>query len=202
MFMVASCGMFEGPEGPQGEQGEQGIQGEQGPQGDPGDPGATGPQGEQGPQGNTGPSGPEGPTGPTGPQGPQGEKGDPGESNVRLYTFPGHDYGSSASYFVSIPEIGPQVDAHLFFVYLVDTSVDVKYPIPGQGISGNSTYRVWWLRIGSTVSVRTQRSAGPGENYGQVRVITIPITQTPGGRLNAPEVDFDNYDEVVRYYGL
>jgi hypothetical protein len=190
MFLVASCGMFEGPEGPQGEQGDK-VSKEnralreirvQLVHKENKDPKVILDLLAQ--------------------QGPQGEKGDPGESNVRLYTFPGHDYGSSASYYVSIPEIGPQVDAHLFFVYLVDTSVDVKYPIPGQGISGNSTYRVWWLRIGSTVSVRTQRSAGPGENYGQVRVITIPITQTPGGRLNAPEVDFDNYDEVVRYYGL
>lgn len=184
MFLVASCGMFEGSEGPQG---EQGIQGEQGVQGIPGATGATGPQG---------------PAGPAGPTGPQGEKGDPGESNVRLYNFPGHNYSTSASYYVSIPDIGPQVDAHLFFVYLVDTSVDVKYPIPGQGISGNSTYRVWWLRIGSTVSVRTQRSAGTGENYGQVRVITIPITQMPGGRINAPDLDFNNYDEVVKYFGL
>lgn len=184
MFLVASCGMFEGSEGPQG---EQGIQGEQGVQGIPGATGATGPQG---------------PAGPAGPTGPQGEKGDPGESNVRLYNFPGHNNSTSASYYVSIPDIGPQVDAHLFFVYLVDTSVDVKYPIPGQGISGNSTYRVWWLRIGSTVSVRTQRSAGTGENYGQVRVITIPITQMPGGRINAPDLDFNNYDEVVKYFGL
>ncbi|WP_084118487.1 collagen-like protein [Aquiflexum balticum] len=187
LFFIASCEMFEGPEGPQG---DQGIQGEQGV------PGATGATGA------TGAQGPAGPTGPAGPAGPQGVQGEPGQSNVRLYTFPGHNYGVSASYFVSIPAIGPQVDAHLFFVYLVDTSVNVKYPIPGQGISGNSTYRVWWLSIGSNVSVRTQRSAGPGENYGEVRVITIPITQMPSGRLNAPALDFNNYDEVVKYYGL
>lgn len=178
IFLMASCEMFEGPEGPQGE------------------------QGVQGPQGNPGASGPQGPQGIAGPTGPQGEKGDPGESNVRLYTFSAHNYASSASYYVMIPEIGPQVDAHLFFVYLVDTTVDVKYPIPGQGISGNSTYRVWWLRIGSSVSLRTQRSAGPGENYGEMRVITIPITQMPGGRVALPDIDFDDYNAVAAYYGL
>ena len=167
--------MFEGPEGPQGEQGIQG------------NPGAIGPQGSQGV---------------AGPTGPKGEKGDPGESNVRLYSFSAHNYASAASYYVMIPEIGPQVDSHLFFVYLIDTSVAVKYPIPGQGISGNSTYRVWWLRIGSSVSLRTQRSAGPGENYGEMRVITVPITQMPSGRVALPDVDFNDYDAVVSYYGL
>ncbi|WP_158859689.1 collagen-like protein [Lunatibacter salilacus] len=187
IFLMTSCEMFEGPEGPQGEQGLQGEQGEQGPQGDPGNTGATGPQG---PQGNTGATG------------PQGEKGDPGESNVRLYTFPGANYGINASHYVSIPGIGPQVDSHLFFVYLIDTSVAVKYPIPGQGISGNSTYRVWWLSIGSSVSVRTQRSAGPGETYGEMRVITVPIAQMPNGRVAQTDVDFNDYDAVVSYYGL
>ena len=190
IFLMSSCEMFEGPEGPQG---EQGIQGEPGAQGNPG---ATGPQG------TPGATGPQGPQGVAGPTGPQGEKGDPGESNVRLYSFSAHNYASSASYYVMIPEIGPQVDAHLFFVYLVDTTVDVKYPIPGQGISGNSTYRVWWLRIGSSVSLRTQRSAGPGENYGEMRVITIPITQMPTGRKALPDIDFSDYDAVVNYYGL
>lgn len=94
------------------------------------------------------------------------------------------------------------MDSHLFFVYLIDTSVAVKYPIPGQGISGNSTYRVWWLNIGGSVSIRTQRSAGPGENYGQMRVITVPITQMPSGRVALPDVDFNDYDAVVSYYGL
>lgn len=187
IFLMTSCEMFEGPEGPQG---EQGVPGEQGPQGDTGaqgNPGATGPQGPQGPQG------------PAGPRGPQGESG---ESNVRLYTFPAHNYASNASYYVSIPGIGPQVNEHLFFVYLVDTSVGVIYPIPGQGISGNSTYRVWWLRIGSNVSMRTQRSAGPGETYGEMRVVTIPIAQMPNGRVALPDIDFDDYDAVVSYYGL
>jgi hypothetical protein len=199
IFLMASCEMFEGPEGPQG---EQGVQGEQGPQGNPG---ATGPQGNPGatgPQGNPGATGPQGPQGIAGPAGPQGEKGDPGESNVRLYTFPAHNYASSASYYVNIPDIGPQVNAHLFLVYLVDTSVGVTYPIPGQGISGNSTYRVWWLRIGSNVSLRTQRSAGPGETYGEMRVITIPIAQMPTGRVALPDIDFDDYNAVAAYYGL
>lgn len=181
IFMMVSCGLFEGPEGPQGEQG---------------------PIGEQGPQGNPGPAGAPGPAGQVGATGPKGDKGDPGESNVRLYKFPGHNYASSANYFVDIPGIGPQVDAYLFFVYIVDTSVAVTYPIPGPGISANSTYRVWWLRIGTNVSLRTQRIAGPGEMYGEMRVITIPITQMPGGKLTLPDIDFDNYDEVVRYYGL
>jgi hypothetical protein len=181
IFMMVSCGMFEGPEGPQGEQG---------------------PMGEQGPQGNPGTAGAPGPIGQVGATGPKGDKGDPGESNVRLYTFAGHNYASAQSYFVDISGIGPQVDAHLFFVYLVDTSTAVIYPIPGQGISGISTYRVWWLRIGNNVSLRTQRSAGPGESYGEMRVITIPITKMPGGKFILPEIDFDNYDEVADYYGF
>jgi len=187
LFLIASCDLPPGPEGPQG---DQGLQGEQGPQGPQGTAGATGPQG------------PQGTAGATGPQGEQGEKGDPGDSGARLYVFPGNNYATNQSYFVNIPDLGPQVNSYLFFVYLVDTSVGVIYPIPGQGISGNSTYRVWWLRIGTVVSVRTQRSAGLGEAYGEMRVITVPVTQMPSGRLNAPELDFNNYEEVIRYYRL
>jgi hypothetical protein len=199
LFMMTSCGMFEGPEGPQGEQGIQGEQGPQGPQGD------QGPQGEQGPQGDTGPQGPQGNTGPQGPQGntgPQGDKGDPGDSEARLYVYPGNNYVTNQSYFVDIPNLGPQINSYMIFVFLVDTSLNLRYPLPGTGVSALSTYRVWWLRSGANINVRTQRSAGPGETYGELRVVAIPLTQMPTARVATPEVDFDNYDDVVRYYGL
>jgi len=190
LFLISSCGMFEGPEGPQGEQGLQGEQGSQGTQGS---------QGNQGPQGNTGPQGPQGNPG---VPGAQGEKGDPGNSGARLYVFSGNNYLTNQSYFVDLPGLGPQINDYMIFVFLMDTSLNLRYPIPGSGVSGLTTYRVWWLRSGANINVRTQRSAGPGETYGEVRVIAIPVTQMPTARVAAPDVDFDNYEELVRYYGL
>lgn len=119
--------------------------------------------------GNPGPQGQQGPPGPVGQTGPPG----PGPT---MFTFPAHNYSTSASYFVNLAGLGPQVNDVMIWVYLVDTSTGVIYPIPGKGISGNSDYRVWWLSIGSSISVRTQRAAGPGENYGEVRVLVVPIS--------------------------
>jgi len=181
LFLISSCGMFEGSEGPQGEQGLQGI------------------QGAQGNPGNTGPQGPQGNPGAPGAQGPQGN---PGNSGAKLYVFSGNNYTTNQSYFVDLPGLGPQINDYMIFVFLLDPTLNLRYPIPGSGISGLTTYRVWWLRSGANINVRTQRGAGPGETYGEVRVIAIPITQMPTARVASPEVDFENYEELVRYYGL
>jgi hypothetical protein len=175
-FLISSCGMFEGSEGPQGDQGLQGIQGAQG------NPGNTGPQGTPG------------------NPGAQGTPGNPGNSGALLYVFGGNNYLINQTYFVNVPGLGPQTDNYMIFVFLVDGTV--RYPIPGSGTNGASTYRVWWLRSGTTISIRTQRIAGPGETYGELRVVAIPITQMPSARVGSPEVDFNNYEELVRYYGL
>jgi hypothetical protein len=189
-FLISSCGMFEGSEGPQGDQGLQGIQGAQG------NPGNTGPQGTPG---NPGAQGTPGNPGAPGAQGPPGN---PGNSGAKLYVFGGNNYATNQSYFVDLPGLGPQINDYMIFVFLLDTSLNLRYPIPGPGVSGLTTYRVWWLRSGANINVRTQRSAGPGETYGEVRVIAIPITQMPSARVGSPEVDFNNYEELVRFYGL
>jgi hypothetical protein len=153
-------------------------------------------------EGPVGPTGPQGLQGEQGPQGVRGDTGDTGDINAQLHVFAGHNFGTSASRYISIPGIGPEVDELMFFVYLVDTEFDVIYPMPGRGISATSSYRLWWLRIGNDVSVRLNRYEGPGENYGEIRVITIPLSGLPTGSETMPEVDFGNYGETVRYYGL
>ncbi|EON75376.1 hypothetical protein ADIS_4080 [Lunatimonas lonarensis] len=190
LIVCGACTLFEGPEGSQGERGPQGEQGPAGPQG---------PQGEQGAPGEAGPQGPAGPQGATGPQGPQGE---PGSFNATLYTFPSHDFSSLATRVLDIPNIGPQVSNLMFFVYLVDTNSNLFYPLPGPGGGGQSLYRVWWLRVSTSASVRINRYSGPGETYGQIRVITVPLVQNAGGRAALPDIDFNNYEEVRVYYGF
>lgn len=159
-------------------------------------------EGSEGPQGDQGLQGIQGAQGNPGNTGPQGTPGNPGNSGAKLYVFGGNNYATNQSYFVDLPGLGPQINDYMIFVFLLDTSLNLRYPIPGSGVSGLTTYRVWWLRSGANINVRTQRSAGPGETYGEVRVIAIPITQMPSSRVGSPEVDFNNYEELVRFYGL
>jgi len=205
MGICNGCSLFEGPEGAQGERGVQGEQGPVGPQGEQGPQGETGPQGEAGPQGPRGAQGPQGQPGPQGPQGeqgPQGPQGEPGAFNATIYTYPSHNFNTSASRFIDIPGIGSQVSNLMFFVYLVDVNTNLYYPLPGPGAAATSMYRVWWLQIGTAASVRINRYSGPGESYGQIRILTIPITQAPGARQALPEIDFTNFEEVKNYYGF
>ncbi|MCC5931525.1 MAG: collagen-like protein [Cyclobacteriaceae bacterium] len=178
------------------------CEGPAGPEGDPGPQGDQGPQGIQGTQGQQGPPGEKGEKGDQGEPGEKGEKGDPGDMNVKLYVFTGHNYATAASRFIDLPGYGPKIYETMFFVYLVNTSQTLIYPIPGYGTSAISFYRVWYLRSGNNVSVRTQLVSGAGETYEEIRVVTLPIGNMPGGRSALPDIDFSNYDEVAEYYGL
>jgi hypothetical protein len=88
--------------GPQGPQGPQGLPGANGVNGTNGAPGATGPQGPKGDTGNTGLTGPAGANGLNGTNGTNGANGSPGATGATGATGPA---GSSASKFVTIPDI-------------------------------------------------------------------------------------------------
>lgn len=119
----------------------------------------------------------EGPTGPAGPIGPIGPEGPPGPSPT-LYVLAGNNFQTTPLANLTLQGLGPEINQIMITVYLVDTGSNVIYPIPGKGISALSTYRVWWLRVSNDIAVRINRHEGTGETYGEIRVVTTPISTT------------------------
>lgn len=187
-LLLISCEAPEGPVGATGSKGDTGLQGD---------------QGLQGPIGQTGPQGPAGTPGANGPQGPQGV---PGNANVRNYTLPGFNF-----IFPLIPF--PQPDANrevirtitmtsVVFnrtVFLVYASVGtVWYHLPGWGPTGTA-YRVN-NRYNTRAEINIRRLTGSGDNFANIRIIAIETT--PGTRVQMPDIDYNNYEEVAEYFGI
>lgn len=183
MLIVAMCLLMypscEGPEGPQG---------------------LPGSQGEQGVQGQTGPAGPAGAIGPAGPQGVQGS---PGNANVKLYTFPGHDFSLSPRAVRNIPNTTlEEMNLTKYAVYMVNAGGEI-YSIPGHAApSGSANFVQYYLRQSHQVNVvqfiidRDRL----GALFPQIRIFAI--LAEPGNRKLSADLDFNNYEEVARYYGF
>ena len=200
IFMMVTIVSCEGPEGPKGDQGILGAEGPIGPTGQEGPRGVQGATGERGAQGERGPQGPQG------TQGPKGDQGDPGNANVKMYTFDGHNFSTSVPEVIRvIPSSLTQFNSTVYFAYM--RSGNFWYSLPGYGAGGSSNYRVYsdyqtssTIAVGGNARIIINRTSGLGENYTSIRVVAIETT--PGNRLKLPDIDFNNYEEVVNYFGF
>lgn len=195
MMTIAVSSCIEGP------QGEQGIPGPEGRVGPEGPSGAEGPRGVPGERGATGE---RGPAGPAGPAGPKGDKGDPGNANVTLYTFGQVDYRSVLTREVSIPLLAGEVrERVLLLPFLVQTTSNLIYPVPGPGLNNFSEYRSF-IRISTTntITLGISKASGPGELYQNIRVFKVVANSTVDGRIQLPDIDWTDYNAIVDYYGF
>jgi hypothetical protein len=199
IFIASLTMVFLSCEGPEGPIGPQGPQGEQGVQGIPGDDGPEGPQGAQGPQG---PQGPQGDVGPQGPQGPEGN------ANVKSYTFTVNNSDWSA-------------------VSGITRTADLALAAITQGIVDDGAVHVYWetnggyralpfvflVTSGGMRSLYYEYTVGNIELIYKEQDLTSPGTFTYNGTYkvvvvegtagkNAPEIDWDSYEEVAMYYGF
>lgn len=194
-LMAGACGKEgePGPEGPEGDQGEQGIQGLQGPQG------------------------PEGPEGPQGEQGPQGPQGPTGAANV-IYSawlqpsWNDADLATLKRMTINVPELTLNMwDRGLIYMYW-KTNNGSTFPLPwvSYNVSTGSPAitRTFLIRGSSTLWVEIRKFTGDlvasefsGANGNRVRYVLIPGEVVASGRM-ATMVDFNNYEEVKRYFNL
>jgi hypothetical protein len=150
-------------------------------------------------KGDTGPAGPAGPAGPTGSQGAAGN------ANVIQYNFPGYNFTSAGFSSVNL-QVTTTIDTmnrSAWLVYIVRASGNT-YPVPGWGLSGDSEYRLLIYHSGGKANLTITKHSGPGEEYGSIRVIRLYSNSSiPGGRAaQLPNIDFNDYYAVCRYYNL
>ena len=192
----------KGDKGDKGEQGATGATGAQGAQGIQGERGERGLQGERGERGLQGEQGIQGIQGEQGIQGIQGIPGVAGNANVMMYTY-GYKYipvGDYADYIIPISF----ADAGKCLIYAYALSIyGYWYPIPGlaNGFetrfvlvdeSPNTVINIYLYSIPATAVLTF-----PVE-WNAFRIIVVPITNIiPKGA-----VDYSNYNEVAKYYGL
>jgi len=138
----------------------------------------------------------------------KGDKGDPGNANAVQYTFGTQNLQTGFGTLV-VSTTQDTMNNSAWFVYLHYQSLDRWYALPGQGVGGNTTYRVSLGYVGGKVNLYIDKN-GPGEIYDQAKVVRIYLNNTlPGGRIEAganqqglPNIDFTDYLAVKHYYHL
>ena len=180
-------------------------------------------------KGDTGPAGPAGPAGAQGAQGPQGLQGPTGQNgnaNVMQYVYAPTD--NTGQNFLGIDFTKPAPDSNYlglrilvqndtadicaWFTYLYYNGVWAA--IPGAGLGDNSTYSFAYGYEDLALPLDTcdffiNRETGPGAVYDAVRIVRILIsnastssTHGSGKYPGLPNIDFNNYLEVKKYYNL
>ncbi|WP_373495682.1 hypothetical protein [Aquiflexum sp.] len=188
--VTLSC---EGPEGPKGQDGIPGEVGATGPQG---------PQGVEGPRGVPGERGVTGERGPIGPAGPKGDKGDTGNANVTLYTFGQVNFSVVQTISVSIPLLSGEVlERVMLLPFLVSISGNI-FPVPGPGQLNFTQYSSIQIPATNSSVLRIDRVNGPGEFYSSIRVFKIVANSTVNGRIQLPDIDWQDYNAVSDYFGF
>ena len=179
-------------------------------------------------KGDTGPAGPAGPQGAQGAQGPQGLQGPTGQSgnaNVMQYVYAPTD--QSGQNFLGIDLTKPAPDSNYvglrllqlndtadicaWFTYLYSNGTWAA--VPGGGLGDGSTYSFQYGYEDKALPLDTcdffiVRETGPGAVYDAIRIVRILISNvstssTKGSKYpGLPNIDFNNYLEVKKYYNL
>ena len=154
-----------------------------------------------GPAGPAGPTGPAGPAGPTGATGPAGAPGQDGNANVIQITF-GSKVHSGVEISYTLTGVTQAVlNKSAYFTY-VNPGNSFWYSLPGTTAGGTKEYRTY-VQAGAsgTPSLFVNRVAGTGsETFTATRVVVIPASALSNGRKAS--VDYNNYQEVKKYYNL
>ncbi|NML21027.1 hypothetical protein HHL16_09095 [Pseudoflavitalea sp. G-6-1-2] len=143
-----------------------------------------------------------------GDRGEQGEPGIPGingNANVVQYNFGQADLRTGYVVF-NITTTQDTVDNSQWYVYLFEPGLERWYALPGQGLSGNTTYRVSIGYTSPNAKIYIDRN-GPGELYSKTRVIRVyagKITKlgvSPNLHSRAG-IDPSDYEAMRKFYHL
>lgn len=169
--------------------------------------GLEGPEGPQGPQGVPGVAGAKGDTGAT------GAKGADGSSNVQQINYSARSHEGLKDLLLPLPQAINRdiVDKSVFYVYVKQSvpkgnGEDDSYwfSIPGETLKGNAYTHFVSPGNGQTLAGvflrRTVNFQTGNEYFEAIRVVVVTADKVSNGRLAA--VDFSNYEEVRKAYGL
>lgn len=151
--------------------------------------GEVGPQGEKGDKGDKGDTGATGATGAT------------GNANVIQITFGSRTHeGTEINY--ALTGVSLEVlNRSAYFTYVNPGGSAFWYSLPGTTVGGSREYRTYVSRDMATPRLYINRVSGSaGEVFASTRVIIIPASNLINGRR--PSIDFNNYEQVRKYYGL
>ncbi|MEP6747840.1 MAG: hypothetical protein ABJB86_08940 [Bacteroidota bacterium] len=143
-----------------------------------------------------------GPAGPAGPAGATGPAGIAGNANATQYIFPSHNFRDGADAVLTVNTTEDTVNRSAWFVYLIYARSS-GYPVPGFGYDNLAQYGMSWVYDQKAIFTIT-RIAGQGENYLNIRIVRIYTNSSTGDRTkrSLPDIDFNDYDAVRRYYQL
>lgn len=166
-----------------------------------------GPQGEVGPQGEPGTPGAAGPAGPAGPAGESGK--------AKVFDFQGINFTAANTYRVGIEyatnnmTVGTN-DVVMVYEFAGATNDNVTFwrPLPQTYYSNGKpvVYSYAYSNIAVLIDLDAEEAVLPtlGEEFttNQVfRVVVIPGSLR-NGRVIKPNINYNNYEEVARYYNI
>ncbi len=134
--------------------------------------------------------------------GPTGPAGKDGNANVVLYKFPGNNFATTTSIenYVTMPQ--DSFDGYAWFAYLKYNSSNT-YAMPGYGYGGSTDYRFYTFNNSATDhGFVVAKVTGPGEAYIESRIVGIQIGKVIGKKYDLPEINFNDYNAVKKYYKL
>jgi hypothetical protein len=159
-------------------------------------------KGEVGPIGATGAVGAVGAVGATGAKGDKGDTGATGatgNANVVQISYGSKTHtGLDLQYIIPASITKATLDNSAYFVY-VSNSGNNTYYLPGWFTGGANSYRTYTYT--ATNSIFVSRVSGSGSDvFTTTRIIIIPANDLRTGRKAT--IDYNDYEEVKKYYGL
>lgn len=169
-----------------------------------------GPEGDPGPQGEPGTPGAPGAAGPAGPAGPAGASG-----TAKVFDFQGINFTAANEYTVGIEyarntmTVGAN-DVVLVYEFAGSTQDNTTFwkPLPQTYYSNNNPVVYNFAYSNKAVLIFIDAAAnvlptlGAAFTNDQVfRVVIIPGSLR-NGRSIKPDIDFNNYAEVAKYYNI
>jgi hypothetical protein len=137
-------------------------------------------------------------------------KGADGNANVTRYIFPGHDFASTSTKELVIPNISDRQEMlnSSWNVYLVRTSEIVTH-IPGIIYQSGSEYAVQHNYLSSEMKMFIDLINGTGDSTIQIIVVRVKASSTQDqtkqaakGSIIPDELDVSDYEAVAKYYGF
>ena len=193
---VCSC-VKDGKDGVDGKDGKDGIAGTNGKDGADGTNGTDGTDGTNGTNGTNGKDGADGP------------QGIPGNAGVMMYQWRNVTFtAGSWSYIPLLEGVEMNLSNSLVYFYYNDGYSDQALPHPFLG-----SYAATWFfdntsfstRINILLTTATGTSYTGSVTWDDLRMIVVPVPQGNIVQLsveNRSQVDWSNYSEVAKYFGL
>lgn len=144
-----------------------------------------------------------------GPTGPAGSNGSNGNANVKMFYFGKDSITTARTTFIlslTVPSVtSNMMDSSAILVYHLVTMNNGWYATPGLGYVASYESRLHYFSSTRQLIVSVYNPdgtvySGSQVNISKFKVVLIPSSDYKGSRKKP--VDFNNYEETMKYYGL